>query len=134
MTTTEDRLPQPDGEPADPARQTPAGLSHDSQDLPAVTSDVDSAQIKHFVTRIKSAEQQVGEHILASLQDEGTVAVLTAVVVDPAGGQRIVSAALDPMMLEQVQQLLHDAESQRTEEIPCVGFHCLLRRKDNEAS
>ena len=109
------------------------GLPHDDNDLPAVVQRVDKRQIKQFVTEIKSAEQQVGEHILASLQHDDTVAVLTAVLLAPDGTQRIVSAALDPDMLTEVQQLLHKAEAKRDEEIPCVGFHCLLRRKD-EAS
>ncbi len=125
----------PDGGPhPDPARQSPtSGLPLDSQNLPAVTHDVDASQIKQFVTRIKSAEQQIGEHILTALQEDGTVAVLTAVVVGADGGQRIVSAALDPNMLQQVQLLLADAQTQRNEEIPCVGFHCLLKRKESAA-
>ena len=125
----------PDGGPhPDPARQPPtSGLPLDSRNLPAVTHDVDASQIKQFVTRIKSAEQQIGEHILTALQEDGTVAVLTAVVVGADGGQLIVSAALDPNMLQQVQLLLADAQTQRNEEIPCVGFHCLLKRKESSA-
>ncbi len=115
----------------DPDRR-PSSLPHDSQDMPAVTSDVDEAQIKHFVTQIKSSEHQVGEHIIGALKDPDTVAVLTAVVIDPSGGQRIVSAALDPDMLVQVQEILHRAEKERAEEIPCVGFHCLLRHREQE--
>ncbi len=112
-----------------PREQQPA--SDDAND-PAlsVVQRVDPNQIKQFVTQIKSAEQQVGEHIVNALQDDGTVAVLTTVVVGGEGGQHIVSAGLDPEMLQQVQQLLRDAESQRDEEIPCIGFHCLLQRKD----
>lgn len=107
-------------------------LPHDSNDMPAVANQ-DSGQLKQFVTQIKSAEQQMGEHILAALQDPNTVAVLTAVVAGPAG-QALVSAALDPSMLEQVQQILHVAEEQRDEEIPCIGFHCLLKQKKDEAT
>ncbi len=114
-----DYLPTRAGEP----------LPHDSEDLPAVTSNVDSGQIKQFVTQIKSAEHQMGEHIITALQDPDTVAVLTAIVAGPEG-QALVSAALDPDMLEQVQKILHDAEQKRAEEVPCVGFHCLLKRKD----
>ena len=125
----------PDGDPhPDPAHQPPTtGLPLDSRNLPAVIHDVDTNQIKQFVTQIKSAEQQIGEHILTALLDDGTVAVLTAVVVWADGGQRIVSAALDPNMLQQVQQLLADAQTQRDEEIPCIGFHCLLKRKESFA-
>ena len=124
---TEDRNTTPDGGSDAP------GLPHDANDLPAVTNRVDASQIKQFATQIKSAEHQIGEHILTALQDPETVAVLTAVVVGTDGTQSIVSAALDPQILEQVQRLLHDAEGKREEEVPCVGFHCLLKRKD-EAS
>lgn len=106
-------------------------LPHDENNLPAVTNQ-DAAQLTQFVTLIKSAEQQMGEHILTALQDPNTVAVITAIVAG-ASGQALVSAALDPDMLEQVQKILHDAEMKRTEEIPCIGFHCLLKRK-NEAT
>ena len=114
-------------------RQASASLPHDADDMPAVTNQVDGSQLKQFVTRIKSAEHQVGEHIILALQDPDTVAVLTAVVVGSDGTQAVVSAALDPGMLQQVQKLLHTAEEKRDEEVPCVGFHCLLKKKD-EAS
>ena len=71
---TEDRTTTPDGGSDAP------GLPHDANDLPAVTNRVDASQIKQFATQIKSAEHQIGEHILTSLQDPETVAVVTAVV------------------------------------------------------
>ena len=125
---TEDRQTNPNGD-SDPSGHGP-GLPHDANDLPAVTTRVDSNQIKQFATQIKSAEHQIGEHILTALQDPETVAVLTAVVVGTDGTQSIVSAALEPEILEQVQRLLRDAEDKRDEEVPCIGFHCLLKRKD----
>jgi hypothetical protein len=125
---TEDRQTNPNGD-SDPSPKG-SGLPHDANDLPAVTTRVDGNQIKQFATQIKSAEQQVGEHILTALQDPETVAVLTAVVVGTDGTQSIVSAALEPEILEQVQRLLRDAEDKRDEEVPCIGFHCLLKRKD----
>ena len=103
-------------------------LPHDGNDMPAVTNQ-DSGQLRQLVTRIKSYEHQMGEHIMTALQDPNTVAVLTAVLAGP-GGQALVSAALDPDMLEQVQKIIHDAEAKRAEEVPCIGFHCLLKRKD----
>ena len=128
-----DPAPARDEDPRpSPGRSKPSSLPHDSQNLPAVTPLVDKNQIRHFVTQIKSAEQQIGEHIIAALQDDKTVAVLTAVVMDPSGGQRIVSAALDPEMLQEVQRILQKAEQERDEEIPCVGFHCLLRHRQEE--
>ncbi len=112
-------------------KQRPA--SNDAQaNVPSIVEHVDPKQIKQFITKIKSAEQQVGEHIVRALQDDETVAVLTTVVAGGDGGQHIVSAALDPEILQQVQHLLREAQSQRDEEIPCVGFHCLLKRKDQD--
>ncbi len=91
----------------------------------------DLEQIRQFVTTIKSAEQQVGEHVMRGLQDGDTVAVLTTVVVDPQGGQRLVSVALDESMLEHARRALHDAQRDREEDVPCVGFHCFTRRKQS---
>lgn len=105
-------------------------LAHDENDLPAVARTVDRNAIRHLVTQIKTAEHQIGEHILAALQDDDIVAVLTAVVAGTDGSQQIVSAALDPDMLTEVQKLLHNAETKRKDETPCVGFHCLLKQKD----
>ena len=39
---------------------------------PAVVEQVDQRQIAHFVSQIKSSEQQVGEHIIRALQSDGT--------------------------------------------------------------
>jgi len=123
------------GDQPDPAREAggPPGLPRDASDLPAVIRDIDHHQIKQFMTRIKTAEQQIGEHIIRALQDPDTVAVLTAVVIGPDGTQQIVSAALDPETMSDVQKLLHAAEQQRDDEVPCVGFHCLLKKKDAKA-
>ena len=127
MNDQQDRQTTPNG------GQLPgATLPHDADDLPAVTNKVDGNQLKQFVTRIKTAEQQVGEHIITALQDPDTVAVLTTVVIGPEGGQHIVSAALDPETLEEVQKMLLKAEEDRHEDIPCVGFHCFLKRKPKE--
>ncbi len=108
--------------------ETRNSLPHDGNNMPAVANQ-DAGQLRQFVTQIKSAEHQMGEHIISALQDPNTVAVITAIVAGPTG-QALVSAALDPDMLEQVQKILHDAEAKRAEEVPCVGFHCLLKRKD----
>ncbi|EMI19715.1 hypothetical protein RMSM_03385 [Rhodopirellula maiorica SM1] len=94
-----------------------------------VTNDVDSQQIAQFVTTIKNAEQQVGEHIITALRHEDTVAVITTVVVGDDGQQRVVSAALNPARLQQVQDLLQAAADEREDEEPCVGFHCLVKPK-----
>lgn len=100
--------------------------------LPNVVEKVDRKQLQQFVTTIKSAETQVGEHVIQALRHDDTVAVLTTVVVGPDGQQRVVSAALDPDLMDQVQSLLVRAEEERKEEEPCFGFHCLIKPKDDK--
>ncbi len=94
-----------------------------------ITNEVDKDQIAQFVTTIKNAEQQVGEHIIAALQHSDTVAVLTTVAIGPDGSQRVISAALNPKRMQQVQQILSAAEQEREPENPCFGFHCLVKPK-----
>ncbi len=99
-----------------------------------VESDsLDREKIAQFVTTIKNAEQQIGEHIVTALQHADTVAVLTTVVIGPDGQQRVVSAALNPARLQQVQEILTAAEQEREEEEPCVGFHCLVKPKSKRS-
>ena len=118
----------------DDVNDLPIGLPKGDDDLPAIAQDVDASQLKHFVTHIRSAEEQVGEHIITALQDEQTVAVLTTVVVSPEGGQHIVSVGLDPETMGNVQEFLTEAEDKRDEEVPCVGFHCYTKYKDKEST
>lgn len=93
---------------------------------------VDKSKIAQFITTIKNAEQQVGEHIIRALQHEDTVAVITTVAMGPDGQQRVISAALSPERLQQVQEILKAAEEEREYEEPCVGFHCLVKPRQAE--
>jgi hypothetical protein len=102
----------------------------DSQ-MPAVVEKADNQQLQHFVTTIKTAEQQVGENIISALQHDDTVAVLTTVISGPDGQQRVVTAALDPSVMSQVQELLTGATKKRQDEKQCVGFHCLIKPKNS---
>lgn len=95
----------------------------------ASRSAQDRAKVAQFVTTIRNAEQQIGEHIIQALQHADTVAVLTTVVIGPDGQQRIISAALNPSRLQQVQEILIAAEKERVEEETCMGFHCLVKPK-----
>lgn len=99
-----------------------------------VTNDVDPSQIAQFVTTIKNAEQQVGEHIIAALQHDDTVAVITTVAIGNDGQQRVVSAALNPDRMKQVQEILQAADEEREQEEPCVGFHCLIKPREEQSS
>ena len=89
--------------------------------------DQQKDQIIQFVTTIRNPEAQVGQHIIQALQHEDTVAVLTTVAQGPDGQQRVVSAALNPERMKQVQEILTAAEQEREPEEPCVGFHCLIK-------
>lgn len=116
--------------PSDPAdANQPLGPSTGIQ----ATGEVDPDQLLHFVTTIKNAEQQVGEHIIKALQYGNTVAVLTTVMVAPDGSQRIVSAALDPKRMAQVNEILQSAVEEREPQEPCLGFHCLVKPKAKHA-
>ena len=95
----------------------------------ASRSAQDRAKVAQFITTIKNAQQQIGEHIIQALQHADTVAVLTTVVIGPDGQQRVISAALNPDRLQQVQEILSAAETERSEEEACMGFHCLVKPK-----
>lgn len=94
------------------------------------------APIKHFVTTIKNAEQQVGENIIRALSEQGTVAALTTLVQGPDGTQHLVTAALGDDMMAQVRRLLSAVQEEQMEEVMCVGFHCMLptNRTDSDGS
>ncbi len=96
---------------------------------PQVLVNATESEVQRFVSTIKNAEQQVGEHIIQALQHADTVAVITSVVIGPDGQQHIVSAALNPARAAQVNALLQSAVEEREEETLCVGFHCLIKPK-----
>ncbi len=103
----------------------------DSNDEPQqqVAQNATSQQVARFVSRIKNLEHQVGEHVVQALQQPDTVAVLTTIVVGPSGDQHIVSAALNPTKMAQINALLQDAVEERVDDEICLGFHCLLQPK-----
>ncbi len=116
-----------------PSEKQPNEEPSDESQLVVNAEEVDNDQIQQFVTTIKNAEQQVGEHIIAALQTNDTVAVITTVVMGPDGQQRVVSAALNPERMQQVQDILQAASKEREPEQPCVGFHCLVKSKSSPA-
>ena len=127
---SDSRLGRQDAIDADVTRSTDpsASTSHENQVRPA--DEVDNQQIAQFVTTIRNAEAQVGEHVIRALQHADTVAVLTTVAIGPDGQQRVISAALNPERMQQVQEILKSAEDERIDEEPCVGFHCLVKPKE----
>ncbi|QDV24983.1 hypothetical protein [Aureliella helgolandensis] len=118
----------PDSTPSDDNASAPDADT--PQAAAKQVKNASAAEVKQMVTTIKNAESQVGEHIIAALQLEDTVAVLTSVVVGPGGEQHIVSAALSSSQASMVNQLLASASPERTDDVLCVGFHCLIQPKE----
>ncbi len=116
-----------------PEQTSPQQPSDDAAQPANQVQNATAEQVARFVTTIKNVEQQVGEHVIAALQHQQTVAVLTSVVTGPGGQQHIVSAALDPSQMQMVNQLLAGAAQTREEETMCVGFHCLLKPKKGQS-
>lgn len=89
-----------------------------------------------FITTLKSIEQQVGENVIRALQSPATAAVLTTVVLDPSGQQHMVSMPLSSDAMQEIQKLLRESAAaggaDSPKDVPCVGFHCRLRREDME--
>lgn len=124
-------MSEPEANPQDsPSEQQERTLSSQPNQV-RVADDVDKSKIAQFVTTIKNAEQQVGENIIRALQHEDTVAVMTTVAMGQDGLQRVISAALSPERMNQVQEILQAAETEREIEEPCVGFHCLVKPRSS---
>ena len=97
-----------------------------------VPSEEQQDPIAQFATTIRNPEEQIGRHVIEALQHRDTVAVLTTVVMGGDGKQQVVSAALSPDRMRQVQELLSEAQVQRKDKTPCVGFHCLIEPRSSE--
>lgn len=127
----------PEGQ-SDPAAEmskpdaSPASASASAVGRVQPADQADQKQLTQFITTIRNAEEQVGEHIIRALQHSDTVAVITTLAMGPDGKQRVISAALNAQRMQQVQEILNSAQQERVEEEPCVGFHCLVEAKVTE--
>ena len=94
---------------------------------------------RHHITSIRTVERQVGDHVMAALEDEGTVAVLTTIV----GGvrtDRIVSLPLNGEQAAAVSEILQAAQTEAEEDAEdedgrregFLGFHAVLRDEAGE--
>ena len=70
---------------------------------------------------------QVGQNVLSALDQPGTVAVLST-LVPGIQADRIVSVPLSPSQLHEVHALVPE-EPVAEEDMPCVGFHCEMKRE-----
>ncbi len=127
LMTQSDAIP-PKGGP-DPTTKTSNSGAAASVGRVQPADQADQTQLTQFITTIRNAEEQVGEHIIRALQHSDTVAVITTLAIGPDGQQRVISAALSPQRMQQVQEILNSAQQERLEEDPCVGFHCLVEAK-----
>jgi hypothetical protein len=88
--------------------------------------------IPTFVTPLRPIARQVGEHVLAALEESETVAVLTTITGSSAG-QQVISIPLNSEHLQQVHGIIEEIHtSDEPERIPCVGFHCFVENEKNE--
>ena len=100
------------------------------------TKDLNAAEkesegVPHFITPLRPIVHQVGEHVLAALQQDETVAVLTTITGSNQGKQ-VISIPLTAEHVQQVRGLIEEIhESDEPEHVPCVGFHCLLDEEDS---
>ena len=113
----------------DPTTKAPNSDAATSVGRVQPADQADQTQLTQFITTIKNAEEQVGEHVIRALQHPDTVAVITTLAIGPDGKQRVISAALSAQRMQQVQEILNSAQQERLEEEPCVGFHCLVEAK-----
>ena len=81
----------------------------------------------HFVTHLSSIERQVGEHVLAALEDPEAVAVLTT-IASGIRADRVVSMPLSRSQVADISSVLEQAQIEPDEEAdePTIGFHVVL--------
>lgn len=92
------------------------------------------SQPSQYVTRLQTIERQIGENVLAALDADASVAVLTT-VVSGMRADRVVSV---PLTGEQVQDISAILAQARTEIDPdvteddddLIGFHVVLKNDD----
>ncbi len=82
-----------------------------------------------YATPIVKMTEQVGQNVLAALDQPETVAVLST-LVPGIQADRIVSVPLSQGQLAEVQVLLQSIvppEPVEDEDMPCIGFHCEMK-------
>jgi len=109
---------------------TPMDTPLSDDELPARAPPGETSH--EYVSDLSTLRDQVGEHVMNALSDEDNVAVLSTVLVDRMGQQRILSIGLDAQMLSRVRDMVMSKREEKTQRIPCVGFHCFLEDHDEE--
>jgi hypothetical protein len=85
----------------------------------------------HFVTHLSTIERQVGEHVLAALEDSEAVAVLTT-IASGIRADRVVSIPLSREQVADISSVLEQAqiEPEEDDDEPTIGFHVVLETPD----
>lgn len=99
-------------------------------------SDQKPTELQPISTPLTSFTEQVGQHVVTALQQEDTVAVISAIVPGIGhGGDRIVSMPVGPAMMAQIDALLQGAHQIPQEEFEekCIGFQCQIPGVDDTA-
>jgi len=87
-----------------------------------------------YVTRLQTIERQVGEHVLAALEDPEVVAVLTS-IAPGLRSDRVVSVPLDGYQVADITQILAEAQAEPEEEEDedtTIGFHVVLESENKQ--
>ena len=95
--------------------------------------DEQDAPVSKFVTKLLTIERQVGEHVLADIEQPETVAVLTT-VASGIRNDRVVSVPLSREQVVDITSILAKAQQEPEEEddSPTIGFHVVLDSSDAE--
>mgnify|MGYP004172591649 CR=1 FL=1 len=97
----------------------------DSEPMPAEQQSAEPVS-----TPLSSLAEQIGQHVIAALNQESTVAVVTTITGSRVGRQ-VVSLPLDSDQMHNIQMLLMAVEtSEQPETVSCVGFHCKFDSTD----
>lgn len=95
---------------------------------------------RQHVTTIRTIDRQVGEHVLAALNEDDAVAAITTLVTG-VRTDRIVSMPLTREQVEAIRGVLEQAQAEATESEEeeegrregFLGFHTVLRTEKKEA-
>ena len=98
-------------------------------------TDEQNDKTPQYVTRLQTIERQVGEHVLAALEDPEAVAVLTT-IASGLRADRVVSVPLSRDQVADITQILAQAqiEPEEEEEETTIGFHVILETEPDDDS
>jgi hypothetical protein len=104
-------------------------------------TEVEQPAKRHHVTTIRTVDRQVGEHVLAALNEDDAVAAITTLVTG-VRNDRIVSMPLTRDQVEAIREVLEQAQAEANESEDeeegrregFLGFHTVLHTNPEEAT